>query len=52
VQPFRCLLHLKDIRSGASPAPPAGEKTMEIAAILMLASVVLGVAQQFDPPVW
>jgi len=25
---------------------------MEIAAIMMLASVVLGIAQQFDPPVW
>jgi len=25
---------------------------MEIAAIMMLAAVVLGVAQQFDPPVW
>jgi len=25
---------------------------MEIAAILMFASVLLGIAQQFDSPVW
>lgn len=31
---------------------PQERKAMEIAAILMLAAVVLGVAQQFDPPVW
>jgi hypothetical protein len=28
------------------------EKTMEIAAIMMIAAVVLGILQQFDQPVW
>jgi hypothetical protein len=28
------------------------EKTMEIAAIMMIAAVVLGFCQQFDPPTW
>jgi hypothetical protein len=28
------------------------EKAVEIAAIMMIAAVVLGFCQQFDPPTW
>jgi hypothetical protein len=28
------------------------EKAMEIAAVMMIAAVVFGVCQQFDPPTW
>jgi hypothetical protein len=52
LQPFPHPPHLKRTESGANPARQQEGKTMEIAAIMMLAAVVFGVAQQFDPPVW
>jgi len=39
------------MQNGAVVAP-AGGKTMEIAAVMMIAAVVLGILQQFDQPTW
>ena len=40
-------MHVRTRHSGAR-----GRRAMEIAAVMMIAAVLLGIAQQFDNPVW